>query len=73
MTTKIEDMLRTFLQITPQLANTLLANVNSNNQVIFEKIIDILDKSCEKDEDIFDLELKLLEVTSHLIGSLAHV
>ena len=65
-------MLRTFLQITPQLANTLLANVNSNNQVIFEKIIDI-DKSCEKDEDIFDLELKLLEVTSHLIGSLAHV
>ena len=69
-------MLRTFLQITPQLANTLLANVNSNNQVIFEKIIDnidILDKSCEKDEDIFDLELKLLEVTSHLIGSLAHV
>ena len=66
-------MLRTFLQITPQLANTLLANVNSNNQVIFEKIIYILDKSCEKDEDIFDLELKLLEVTSHLIGSLAHV
>ena len=69
-------MLRTFLQITPQLANTLLANVNSNNQVIFEEIIDnidILDKSCEKDEDIFDLELKLLEVTSHLIGSLAHV
>ena len=64
------------MQITPQLANTLLANVNSNNQVIFEKIIDnidILDKSCEKDEDIFDLELKLLEVTSHLIGSLAHV
>ena len=41
-------MLRTFLQITPQLANTLLANVNSNNQVIFEKIIDILDKLCKK-------------------------